>query len=77
MGPRPFDAEIYGLERGLAQYKIQQRSIVCLYHEEEDLLKWNVTQFWADYDMARIGPDAGADEVRVPWYRGNDCDLWP
>lgn len=43
MGAGPFDAEIYGLERGFTQNQIQQRSIVRLYHEEEYFFQWNVT----------------------------------
>lgn len=55
-----------GLKRGLGENEIQERSVVRLDEEEEDLLERNVKQRGASNDVAGIAPDAVANQIRVP-----------
>jgi hypothetical protein len=64
---RTTGAQVYGLEGGLGEDEVQQRRVVCLDEEEEDLLNWDVKQRRAGDDVAGIAPYAVADQVRVPW----------
>jgi hypothetical protein len=65
-----FCAQINWLEGWSAQNDIQQRGVVCLDDEEEDFLDRNVEQFRSNNHMARVAPDAGSDEIGIPWYGG-------
>jgi hypothetical protein len=48
---------------GLAEQQIQQRGVVGLDYEKEDLLKRDVEKRRADDDMAWITPYPGANEI--------------
>jgi hypothetical protein len=64
-----------GLKGGFTEYEIQQRGIVRLNDEEEELFERNVKQRRTDDDMAGVAPDAGANQVRIPRYCCGDSDL--
>ena len=71
----PFCKEIYWLKCRFAKDKIQKRGIVGLNDKEEYLFKRDVEEFWSNDDVARVAPNISADEVGVPWYGCNNCDL--
>lgn len=51
---------------------VQETDEVRLHDEEEELLDGNAEERGAKYRIGRVGPDAIANQVRVPWYRRND-----
>lgn len=59
----------------LAEKKIQQRSDIGLYHEEEELFDGNLKECRANDGIGRIAPDSAADQVRIPRGGGYDRDL--
>ena len=63
------------MEHGFAENEIEQSGIVRLDDEEKDLFERYVQQLWPDYYVFRVAPDVVANEVRVPWYRRDHCDL--
>ena len=63
------------MERGLAAEEVEQRGIVGLDDEEEDLFKRYLEQLGANNDILGICPNLGAYQVRVPWYSPDHCDL--
>jgi hypothetical protein len=68
VGSGSFYAQVDGLEGWSAQDDIQQRGVVSLDDEEEDFFEGNVEQLGSNNNMARVAPDAGSDEVGIPWY---------
>ena len=75
VGGAAFGAEVYGLKGGPAEEKIEERGVVRLYDEEEDLFKRDIAKLWANDDVTGVAPDAGADKIRVPWYGRGNSDL--
>jgi hypothetical protein len=63
------------LKGGFAEDEVKKRGVVRLHNEEEDLLDGDVKQLQTDNDMTRVAPDAGADEVRIPWDSRNNSNL--
>ena len=74
-GCAAFRAEVDGLKGRPAEEKIEDRCVVCLHDEEKDLLQRNVKQLWTNDDMGGVAPDAGADEVGIPWYSRDNGNL--
>lgn len=64
-----------GLEGRLGQDEVQQRGVVGLDEEEEDLLEGDVKESRARNDVAGIAPYAVADKVRIPGERCEHGDL--
>lgn len=59
----------------LAKKEIQQGGDVGLDHEEEELFGGDIKECRPNDGIGRVAPDTGADEVGIPWCRGDDCDL--
>ena len=71
----PLGSKINRLDRRFAQDQVEQRGVVGLDDEKENLLKWDIEELWANDDMAWIAPYASADQVRVPGNGVGDGDL--
>ena len=69
--------EIYGMKHGFAEDEIQERSVVGLDDEKEDLFERYVEQLWANYHVLGVAPDVVANEIRIPRCRRDHCDLCP
>ncbi len=59
----------------LAEEEVKKGGDVGLNDEEENFLCWYSKECRAQDDIGRVGPDAGFDQVRVPWCGGNDSNL--
>lgn len=47
-------------EDGLSETQMQQRDVVGLYHEEEELFSWDAPEGESDDGIRRIAPDVCA-----------------
>ena len=63
------------MHRSFVESEVDERSIVGLYDEEEDLFNGD-TKDGGSKDCVRwVGPDVLPNQVRVPWCGGYDSDL--
>ena len=73
--PRLLTAEVDGMEDGLAQEQVEERSVVGLDDEEKELFERDAKDGGAEDGGFGVGPDGVLDEVRVPGRRGDDGNL--
>lgn len=67
--------QVDGLEGRFGEDEVEERGVVCLHDEEEDFLEGNLKQLRPNNDVARIAPNAVADEVGIPRNGGGNGDL--
>jgi len=63
------------MKRRLADDMVEKADKVCLDHEEKELLGGNAKECGAKHSIGRICPDPIANQVRIPRYCRDDCDL--
>jgi len=63
------------MEGRFAYQEVEQRSVVRLDNEEEDLLCRYIEQSGPDYDIVRVRPYSVANQIRVPGSCRDDGNL--